>query len=40
VLVGDMKNKQVYGKVPSLPYDVHKFSKDTKEIILQEIVAS
>lgn len=35
VLVGDMKNGEVYGNVPSLPYDVHKFSQNAKEIIIQ-----
>jgi hypothetical protein len=35
VLVGNVKNGEVYGNVPSIPYDVHKFSKSAKEIILQ-----
>ncbi|MCP4728830.1 MAG: hypothetical protein GY872_02030 [Roseibacillus sp.] len=37
VLVGNVKNGGVYGEVPSLPYDLHKFSKSAKEIILQTV---
>lgn len=33
ILVADAKNKQVYGKVPAVPVDVHKFSKSVKEIL-------
>jgi hypothetical protein len=37
ILVADMKNKQVYGKVPAVPIDVHKYSKKAKEILVQTI---
>ncbi len=40
VLVADVKNRKVYGKVPLLPYDAHKFSKSAKEIMLQALAAS
>ncbi|MDO8886066.1 hypothetical protein [Candidatus Oleimmundimicrobium sp.] len=33
ILIADLKNKQTFGKVPSLPYDVHKFSKSVKNIL-------
>lgn len=32
IFIVDKKNKQIYGKVPALPYDVHKFSKSVREI--------
>ena len=35
----DMENKKMYGEVPILPYDVHKQSKDFKEI-LEELIES
>jgi len=40
ILVADAKNKQVYGKVPAIPVDVHKFSKSTKEILSRAIIES
>lgn len=33
----DLKNKKIYGDVPTLPYDVHKHSKEFKEI-LEEMI--
>ena len=33
ILIADLKNKQTFGKVPSLPYDVRKFSKSVKNIL-------
>jgi hypothetical protein len=35
VLVGNIRNGGVYGEVPSLPMDLHKFSKEAKEIMLR-----
>ena len=32
-LVADRRSKQVYGRVPALPYDVHRFSKSLMEIL-------
>lgn len=37
MLIGNAKNGGVYGNVPSLPYDMHKFSKSAKEIILKTV---
>lgn len=37
IFIADLKNKRVYGKVPALPYDVHKYSKSVKKIIVQSI---
>jgi hypothetical protein len=33
ILITDLKNKQVYGKVPALPVDVHNFSQSVKGIL-------
>ena len=38
VLVADMKNRQVYGKVPAIPVDVHRFSKSAKDILNRAII--
>ncbi len=37
LLIADIKNKEIYGKVPSLPLDVHKFSKSTKDILIKAL---
>ncbi len=33
IFLVDISKKLVYGEVPSLPYDVHRFSKSFKEIL-------
>jgi len=40
MLVADAMSKQVYGNIPTLPYDVHKFSKSAKAILAKGIGAS
>jgi len=35
VLIADIENKRVHGKVPTLPFDVHKFTKQAKDILSQ-----
>jgi hypothetical protein len=40
VLVADLKNKQIYGRVPAIPLDVHKFSASAKEILSRAISVS
>lgn len=37
VVIADATSRQVYGKVPALPYDVHKFSKSTVEILTRAL---
>jgi hypothetical protein len=34
VLIADELNHQVYGEVPRLPLDAHKFTKSTKDILM------
>jgi hypothetical protein len=38
VLIADLERKEVYGEVPLLPVDVHRFTKQAKKI-LEEIAA-
>ncbi len=33
IFLVDLENKKVYGEVPTLPYDVHKYSNDLKEVL-------
>jgi len=33
ILIANLEGRSVYGAVPTLPYDVHKFSKDLKDVI-------
>lgn len=33
IFLADLGNKKVYGEVPKLPYDVHKYSTDLKEVL-------
>jgi len=33
IFLVDSNRKKIYGKVPTLPYDVHKYSKDFMEIL-------
>lgn len=33
----DLESKKIYGEIPTIPYDVHKHSKDFKEI-LEELI--
>lgn len=40
VFVADGSTRQVYGKVPALPYDVHKFSKGARDILFRSMTAS
>lgn len=34
ILIADLSAAEVYGKVPSLPYDAHKFTKQLRSILL------
>ncbi len=34
VLIADEMNRQVYGEIPPLPYDAHKFTTSVKEILV------
>ena len=33
IFLVDLENKKIYGKIPTLPYDVHKYSNDLKEVL-------
>jgi len=33
IFLVDLENKKIYGKIPTLPYDVHKCSNDLKEVL-------
>jgi hypothetical protein len=38
ILISDQANRQVYGDVPALPYDVHKFTSDIKTILMNNFL--
>jgi hypothetical protein len=38
VLIADDTSKQVYGEVPAIPYDSHKYTQSVKEILLNALV--
>ncbi len=37
MFIVDLEKGKIYGKVPTLPYDVHKYSKDLNEILQKMI---
>lgn len=39
VLVADLKNRQVYGKVPALPLDVHNLTQGAAQILWRVVQA-
>ena len=38
IFLGNRETKKCYGKVPLLPYDVHKYSKEFKSMITKYIL--
>lgn len=40
IFIADATTRRVYGKVPRLPIDVHKFSKSTTDILQRVVLAS